>query len=50
MNSPLQGYSYFGQRLLDWIVDRLANQKGSPDTRWRMSARCWSRPGGPPMR
>jgi len=32
VNSPLQGYSYFGQRLLDWIVDRLANQKGSPDT------------------
>lgn len=32
VNSALQGYSFFGDRLLDWIVDRLANQKGSPDT------------------
>jgi len=32
VNSALQGYSFFGDRLLDWIVDRLANQKGSPNT------------------
>ena len=32
VDSPLLGYSYYGQVLLDWIVDRLANQKGSPDT------------------
>lgn len=32
VDSPLLGYSYYGEVLLDWIVDRLANQKGSPDT------------------
>ena len=32
MDSPLLGYSYYGEVLLDWIVERLANQKGSPDT------------------
>ena len=26
------GYSYYGEVLLDWIVERLANQKGSPGT------------------
>ncbi len=26
------GYSYYGEVLLDWITERLANQKGSPDT------------------
>ena len=31
-DSPLIGYSYYGEVLLDWIVERLANQKGSPDT------------------
>ncbi|MFL0292172.1 DUF5718 family protein [Mycobacterium sp. SMC-18] len=31
-DSPLLGYSYYGTQLLDWIVDRLANQKGSDDT------------------
>jgi hypothetical protein len=31
-DSPLLGYSYYGEVLLDWIVERLANQKGSPDT------------------
>jgi len=31
-DSPLLGYSYYGQMLLDWITERLANQKGSPDT------------------
>jgi len=31
-DSPLVGYSYYGQTLLDWITERLANQKGSPDT------------------
>ena len=31
-DSPLLGYSYYGEVLLDWIVERLANQKGSPET------------------
>ena len=31
VDSPLTGYSYYGDRLLDWIVDRLSNQHGSPD-------------------
>ncbi|KAA0105583.1 DUF5718 family protein [Mycolicibacterium sp. P1-5] len=32
VDSPLLGYSYYGEVLLDWIVERLANQKGAPDT------------------
>ncbi|WKG03304.1 DUF5718 family protein [Mycolicibacterium sp. HK-90] len=32
VDSPLVGYSYYGEVLLDWIVERLANQKGSADT------------------
>lgn len=32
VDSPLLGYSYYGEVLLDWIVERLAEQKGSPDT------------------
>ncbi|HEX5144093.1 MAG TPA: DUF5718 family protein [Mycobacterium sp.] len=32
VDSPLLGYSYYGEVLLDWIVERLANQKGSDDT------------------
>jgi hypothetical protein len=32
VDSPLLGYSYYGEVLLDWITERLANQKGSPDT------------------
>lgn len=32
IDSPLLGYSYYGKVLLDWIVERLANQKGAPDT------------------
>jgi len=32
VDSPLIGYSYYGEVLLDWIVERLANQKGAPDT------------------
>ena len=31
-DSPVTGYSYYGSQLIDWIVDRLAHQKGSPDT------------------
>lgn len=30
VDSPLTGYSYYGDRLLDWIVNRLNNQHGSP--------------------
>jgi hypothetical protein len=32
VDSPLSGYSYFGDRLLDWVVDRTNEQQGSPDT------------------
>jgi hypothetical protein len=32
VDSPLLGYSYYGEVLLDWIVEKLANQKGSPET------------------
>ena len=32
VDSPLLGYSYYGEVLLDWIVERLANQKGAPNT------------------
>jgi hypothetical protein len=32
VDSPLTGYSYYGERLLGWTVDRLNNQHDSPDT------------------
>jgi hypothetical protein len=32
VDSPLLGYSYYGEVLLDWVTERLANQKGAPDT------------------
>ena len=32
VDSPLLGYSYYGEVLLDWITERLANQKGSAET------------------
>jgi hypothetical protein len=32
VDSPLSGYSYYGDVLLDWIVERLANQKGADGT------------------
>lgn len=32
VDSRLLGYSYYGDVLLDWITERLANQKGSPET------------------
>jgi hypothetical protein len=32
VDSPLLGYSYYGEVLLDWVVERLANQKDSADT------------------
>lgn len=32
VDSPLTGYSYYGARLLDWMVDRLRRQTGSADT------------------
>jgi hypothetical protein len=31
-DSPVLGYSYYGETLVDWIVERLVDQKGSPDT------------------
>ena len=32
VDSPLPGYSYYGDALLNWIVERIANQSGAPDT------------------
>ena len=32
VDSPLLGYSYYGEVLLDWITERIASQKGSADT------------------
>lgn len=32
IDSPASGYSYAGATLIDWIVDRLHNQTGAPDT------------------
>lgn len=32
VDSPLLGYSYYGEVLLDWVTERLAHQKGSPET------------------
>lgn len=32
VDSPVVGYSYFGDVLLDWMVERLHNQTGSPET------------------
>jgi hypothetical protein len=32
VDSPLPGYSYYGTRLLDWIVDRLHHQRDHPGT------------------
>ena len=32
IDSPARGYSYAGATLIDWIIERLANQQGSPDT------------------
>lgn len=31
-DSPVLGYSYYGDQLVDWIVERLAHQTGSPET------------------
>jgi len=32
IDSPLREYSYYGERLIDWIVDRLRHQEDSDDT------------------
>lgn len=32
VDSPLSGYSYYGDALLNWIVERIANQRGAADT------------------
>jgi hypothetical protein len=32
LDSPVVGYSYYGDVLLDWMVDRLHHQTGSPET------------------
>jgi hypothetical protein len=32
VDSAVPDYSYYGEQLLDWIIERLAHQQGSPDT------------------
>ncbi len=32
IDSPASGYSYAGTTLVDWIIERLANQQGTADT------------------
>lgn len=32
IDSPLPGYSYYGEQLLEWLVDRLRHQAGSEQT------------------
>jgi hypothetical protein len=32
VDSPLSGYSYYGERLLGWVVERLANQEGGAES------------------
>lgn len=32
VDSPVPGYTYYGSRLVDWLVDRLRRQHGAPDT------------------
>lgn len=32
VDSPLPGYSYYGNQLVVWLMERLANQTGSADT------------------
>ena len=32
VDSSLSDYSYYGKVLIDWVLERLSNQKGSPDT------------------
>lgn len=32
VDSPLVGYSYYGDRLIDWIIERLHNQRGAADS------------------
>ncbi|MBJ7471709.1 MAG: hypothetical protein JHD16_10430 [Solirubrobacteraceae bacterium] len=32
VDSAVPDYSYYGQTLLDWLVDRLAHQHGAPET------------------
>jgi hypothetical protein len=32
IDSPVPGYSYYGARLVDWMVDRLAHQEGGDGT------------------
>ncbi len=32
IDSPVREYSYYGMRLIDWIVDRFREQRDSPDT------------------
>jgi hypothetical protein len=32
IDSPVPGYSYYGARLVDWMVERLANQAGGDGT------------------
>ncbi len=48
IDSPLPGYSYYGRRLLDWIVERLANQEGRGGSPLEPVGAYLARSGNPP--
>ena len=49
IDSALPDYSYYGDQLLDWIVDRLANQTGSADTPLEPVGAYLRAAGNPPV-
>lgn len=48
LDSPLPGYSYYGRQLLDWIVERLANQEGHDESPLEPVGAYLARCGNPP--
>jgi hypothetical protein len=49
IDSPLPDYSYYGDQLLDWIVDRIRNQAGSADTPLEPVGKYLARAGNPEL-
>lgn len=49
IDSAAADYSYAGARLIDWILDRLANQVGAPDTPLEPVGRQLCASGCPPQ-
>lgn len=47
VDSALPGYSYYGRRLLDWIVERLAHQAGDDGTPLEPVGEYLARAGNP---